>query len=168
MIFMDILMTTKTADLIDAHGDQLKFCDLPFRLFGRVRSFSGIIATIRCFEDNVLISRALDQKGDGRVLVVDAGGSTRCAVVGDLMAEKAMKNGWAGIIIRGAIRDSLEVSDMDFSVMALATSPVKSSKTGAGSTDIPVTFGNVEFVPGHYVYADDDGILVSERSVGAN
>lgn len=158
-------MPIKTADLIDAHGDQLKFCDLPFRLFGRVRNFSGPIATIRCFEDNVLISNTLEQAGNGRVLVVDAGGSTRCAVVGDLMAEKAMKNGWAGIIIHGAIRDSVEISGMDFSVMALATSPVKSSKTGAGSIDVPVTFGNAQFVPGHHVHGDDDGILVSDRNL---
>lgn len=158
-------MPIKTADLIDAHSDHLTFCNLPFRLFGRVRSFSGVIATIRCFEDNVLISQTLDQPGKGRVLVVDAGGSTRCAVVGDLMAEKAMKSGWAGLIIHGAIRDSVEISDMDFSVMALATSPVKSGKTGAGILDAPIAFGNAKFIPGQHVHADDDGILVSERAL---
>lgn len=155
----------KTADLVDLHDEKVRFCDVPFRLYGRKRIFSGPISTIRCFEDNALIRTALESPGRGRVLVVDAGGSTRCAVVGDMLAEFGRASGWAGLVLYGCIRDSVEIQNMDFGVMAIGTSPKKSTKTRSGFVDVPLAFGDVEFVPGQYVYADDDGVLVSREKL---
>lgn len=151
----------KTADLVDSHDAQVKLCQLQFQLHGQRRRFHGRIATVKCFEDNALLKQKLGEAGEGRVLVVDAGASLRVAVVGDLIAGLALKNGWRGIIINGAIRDSVEVGAMDFSVCALGRSPKKSGKKGSGEVDVTVQFGGVEFVPDHFVYADDDGVLVS-------
>jgi regulator of ribonuclease activity A len=153
----------KTADLVDSHNDVVDFCHLPFKQFGRLKSFWGPIATVRCFEDNALLKTFLQEPGDGRVMVVDAGGSTRMAVLGDQIATILKASGWAGIIINGAIRDSAEINDMDVGVFCLATSPKKSAKTGAGERDVPISFGGVLFVPGQYVYCDADGVLVSQH-----
>lgn len=153
----------KTADLVDAHDDLVHFCDLPFLAFGRVASFWGPIATVKCFEDNALLKAFLQEPGHGRVMVVDGGGSTRRALVGDQIASLLGANGWAGIIINGAIRDSVEVDGMDVGVRCLAVTPKKSAKTGAGDREIAVAFGGVTFQPGQYVYCDRDGVLVSSE-----
>lgn len=155
----------KTADLVDAHDEKLAFCDYPLIKFGDAEGFEGEIATLKTFEDNALLREILEQPGDGRVLVVDAGGSTRCAIVGDQIAALGMTNGWAGLVLNGSIRDSADIDTMAFGVFAIGTSPKKSSKTRAGFKDVPVRFGNVTFVPGHYLYADADGILVAEAPV---
>lgn len=155
----------KTADLIDSYDEKLTFCDHPLVKFGSAAGFEGKIVTIRCFEDNALLHEALGQPGKGCVLVVDGGGSTRRALVGDVVAALGMNNGWEGIVLNGAIRDRVEIDAMDFAIFALATSPKRSTKTRAGARDVPVTFGDVTFVPGHYLYADSDGILVSETPV---
>jgi regulator of ribonuclease activity A len=151
----------KTADLVDAHNDQVHFCDLPFRKFGRRRAFHGPIATIKSFEDNALLRAYLQEPGGRRVMVVDGGGSTRCALLGDQIAGILIDNGWAGIIINGAIRDSLEIDGMECGVFCLSTSPKKSAKDGTGKRDIEVAFGGATFVPGHFAYCDADGVLVS-------
>ncbi len=151
----------RTADLVDAHDAQVKLCQLQFQLLGKRRRFHGRIATVKCFEDNVLLKQRLSEPGAGRVLVVDAGASLRVAVVGDVIAGLAQKNGWSGLIINGAIRDSLELSTFDFAVCALGRSPKKSAKKGTGESEVTVNFGGADFVPGHFVYADDDGVLVS-------
>lgn len=151
----------KTADLVDEHDAQVKLCQLQFQLLGKRRQFHGRIATVKCFEDNALLKQKLSEAGEGRVLIVDAGASLRVAVVGDLIGGLALTNGWSGLIINGAIRDSVELSALDFAVCALGRSPKKSGKKGTGETDVPVSFGGVEFVPGQFVYADDDGVLVS-------
>lgn len=158
-------MSPRTSDLCDTHEAVLRFCHMAFRLFGRQREFSGPIATVKCFEDNVLVREKLSEPGEGRVLVVDAGGSTRCAVVGDMIAELGRKNGWSGLIINGAVRDSVALVAMDFSVMALGTSPIRSAKSRTGTIDVAVRFGDAEFVPGEYLYADDDGVLVSAEKL---
>jgi regulator of ribonuclease activity A len=158
-------MPFKTADLVDQHDEALRFCNLPFRLYGRRRRFRGEIVTVKCFEDNALLKETLGRPGNGRVLVVDAGGSTRCAVLGDQVAELGRANGWGGVVIHGAIRDSAELDAMEFSVMAIGTSPKKSGKTRAGAVNVPVRFGDAEFLPGEHLYADDDGILVSARKL---
>lgn len=158
-------MTFKTADLIDAHAAELGFCDLPFRHFGRVRAFSGEIVTVKCFEDNGLLKAELQKPGQGRVLVVDGGGSTRSALVGDVIAGILHDSGWAGVVINGAIRDSVEMDGMDVGVVALSTTPVKSRQERLGYVGIPLRFGGVEFRPGAYVYVDDDGVLVSDRDL---
>lgn len=159
------MRAVKTADLVDTHDAELRFCRLQFQRFGKRRSFSGPISTVWTFEDNARLKAHLETPGAGRVLVIDGGGSTRCAVVGDMIAAIAMRNGWAGLVINGAIRDSEELDAMEFGVFALARSPKKSRKDGIGAVDETVSFGHVDFVPGHYVYCDGDGVLVSERNL---
>ena len=155
----------KTADLVDLYDDKLTFCDYGLIKFGQAEGFEGEITTLKTFEDNALLRETLEQPGRGRVLVVDAGGSTRVAIVGDQIAALGMNNGWAGLVLNGSIRDSVDIDAMDFAVFAVGTSPKKSTKTRAGFRDVPVTFGNVTFTPGHYLYADADGILVAEGPV---
>lgn len=132
-----------------------------FRDFGGNRKFSGRIATVKCFENNPLVRKSLEEDGTGRVLVVDGGGSKRCALLGDNIAEMGCKNGWTGIIINGCIRDSADIEKMLLGVKALATYPLKSSKRDPGLQNVEVTFGGVVFRPGDWLYADGDGILVS-------
>ena len=136
-----------------------------FRSFGGKQQFSGPIATVKVFKDNVLVREALETVPEGSVLVVDGGGSKQCALMGDRLGEIAVSRGLAGVIINGCVRDSAELSQMEIGVMALAPMPLKSRKEGKGDRDIPVTFGGVNWEPGHYVYADEDGIVVSPRSL---
>jgi|TARA_A100001391_G_scaffold116057_2_gene78480 regulator of ribonuclease activity A len=155
----------KTADLVDGYDEKLTFCDYPLTKFGRAEGFEGEIVTLKTFEDNALLREVLEQPGNGRVLVVDGGASTRVAIVGDQIAALGMNNGWAGLVLNGSIRDSVDIDAMDYAVFAVGTSPKKSTKTRAGFIDVPVTFGDMTFTPGHYLYADADGILVSEKPV---
>ncbi len=155
----------KTADLVDDFNDDVEFCNLPFLKFGRKPWFSGPVQTVKCFEDNVLLRGELEQPGEGRVLVVDGGGSTRLAVLGDMIAGFLVENGWAGLILNGSIRDSAEIDIMETGVRCVGTSPKKSSKTGAGEVGVPVHFGGVRFRPGDWVYCDADGVLVSARKL---
>lgn len=152
----------KTADLVDAHGEAVQFCDLPFIKLGQRKAFHGPIATVKCFEDNALLKAELQKPGEGRVMVVDGGGSTRFALLGDQIAMILRDNNWAGIVINGSVRDSAEIGDMDVAVFCLATSPKKSSKDGAGRVGEDVHFGGISFKPGAFLYADPDGVLVSD------
>jgi regulator of ribonuclease activity A len=154
-------MIFKTADLCDQYPDQVQVCEPGFSSFGGRSRFSGVISTLKCFEDNSLVREAVAEPGRGRVLVVDAGGSRRCAMLGDLLAAKAADNGWAGVLMYGMIRDSVEIGAMELGVMALGTHPRKSEKRGVGQRDVTVGFAGVRFEPGHYLYADEDGILCS-------
>lgn len=151
---------TATADLYDEHGEALASLSVQLRDFGGVRSFSGPVRTVRCFEDNGLVKAVTQTPGEGAVLVVDGGGSLRSALMGDLIAAAAVENGWAGAIIHGAIRDSVAIGGLRLGVKALGTNPRKSSKTGAGVLDETVEIGGVVFRPGATVYADEDGVLV--------
>jgi len=150
----------KTADLTDEYPD-VQICDPVFRSFGGNRQFHGEIRTVKCFEDNTCIRRSLSEKVEGAVLVVDAGGSRRCAMLGDMLARMGADNGWAGGIFYGLIRDSAEINRMPFGVQALGVIPVRSVKEGIGKQDVPVKFAGVTFTPGEHVYADEDGIIVS-------
>ncbi len=154
-----------TADLIDRHGEELQSCCLQFQRFGRRNAMSGAIKTLRCHEDNALVRTLLSEAGHGRVLVVDGGGSLRTALLGDQLAELGRQNNWSGVIISGAIRDSAEIDRLDFAVKALGSNPRKSSKTGAGEVDVTVSFGEVDFVPGHWLASDEDGIVVAAREL---
>lgn len=154
-------MPFQTADLCDAHESDIRVVAPMFRSFGGRRAFGGPIATLKIFEDNSLVRTALEQPGGARVLVIDGGGSLRCALVGDQLALLGVKNGWAGIVVYGCIRDSRPIAEMEIGVFALATHPLKTVKRGVGEADIPVTFGGVTFLPGHHVYADEDGVIVS-------
>lgn len=154
-------MSFTTPDLYDAHEKDVRVAEPLFRNYGGAARFSGPVATLKLHEDNSLVRTALEERGNGRVLVIDGGGSLRCALVGDQLAALAKNNGWAGIIVNGCIRDSAEIGRMDIGVKALNTNPRKSVKKGAGDRDIPVTFAGITFKPGDHVYADEDGLLVA-------
>jgi regulator of ribonuclease activity A len=154
-------MDFATADLCDLHAAGLQILDPGFRHFGGRRAFHGPVATVSCFEDNSRVRERLQTPGEGRVLVVDGGGSPRCALLGDRLAQLAIDNGWAGVLIHGMIRDSAVIAGMPLAVMALGTHPKKSEKRGVGQTDVPLRFGGVDFRPGHWLYADSDGLLLS-------
>jgi len=152
-----------TADLWDEHAAVLKCADPIFQAFGRNKEFGGQITTLKLFEDNSLVRMLLDTEGKGKVLVIDGGASLRCALVGDRLAALAIKNNWSGIIVNGSIRDCQIINTLNVGIRALNTSPVKSIKRNMGEKDIPVKFAGVTFFPGHYVYVDSDGILLSEQ-----
>jgi len=158
-------LAIQTADLCDANEDNVSVVAPMFRSFGGRSAFGGPISTLKLFEDNALVRTALASPGNGRVLVIDGGGSQRCALVGDQLGELGVKNGWAGVVVYGCIRDSKMLGGMDLGVFALGTHPRKSIKRNVGEVDIPVTFGGVTFVPGHYLYADEDGVIVSAEAL---
>ena len=158
-------MSFATADLYDEHGGDLQVVHPMFRHYGAVRKFHGPVVTLKVHEDNTLVRAALEEPGDGRVLVIDGGGSLRCALVGDMLAELGIKNGWAGIIVYGCIRDSAVIGQMDIGIKALNTNPKKSVKKGVGDRDILIRFGEVAFETGDHVYADEDGIVVSRTAL---
>jgi regulator of ribonuclease activity A len=158
-------MSLPTADLIDRHGDELLSCETQFRQYGGRRFFHGPVRTVRTLEDNALIKQLLGEPGRGAVLVVDGGGSLRTALMGDQIAALAQKNGWAGAILYGAVRDTVALGQIDLGIKALGSNPRKSAKTLAGAVDVPVIFGSVTFAPGNWVYSDDDGVVVSPRQL---
>jgi regulator of ribonuclease activity A len=149
-----------TADLVDDIGPNVRSCDLQLRQFGGRSQFAGPITTVKCFEDNALLKSVLSEPGDGGVLVVDGDGSLHSALVGDLIAGLGVDNGWAGLIVNGAVRDAAMLRTLDIGVKALGTNPRKSAKAGEGQRDVAVDFGGVVFVPGDIAYSDDDGIVV--------
>ncbi len=158
-------MTFQTADLCDTHDKAVRVVAPMFNSYGGKTAFCGPITTLKLFEDNTLVRSTLETPGNGRVLVVDGSGSMRCAMVGDQLGVLAVNNGWAGIVVYGCIRDSKAMGTMDVGVFAVGTHPRKSVKKGVGDADIPVTFGGVTFTPGEYLYADEDGVIVSEISL---
>jgi regulator of ribonuclease activity A len=155
----------KTPDLCDEFEESVWMAEPLFRDYGGAGSFHGSIVTVRVFEDNVLVRETLEAEGQRRVLVVDGGGSTRCALMGDRLARFAYENGWAGVVINGCIRDSEEISKITVGVKALHTVPKRSAKEGVGERDVPVSFAGITFAPGHYLYADADGIIVANRDL---
>jgi len=164
-----------TADLCDIFHPQsvddasaprpVQIAEPLFRDFGGRLRFSGRAATIKCYENNPLVRAALEEKGEGRVLVVDGGGSRRCALLGDNIAAMGARNGWSGVVIHGCVRDTADLATFDFGVKALAAFPLKSAKRDPGQRDVPVSFAGVTVRPGDYVYADTDGVLVSEAEL---
>ena len=156
-------MNLCTADLVDEHEATLRCCDVQLRQFGGVARFSGPVRTVKCFEDNPLIKQTLSTPGEGAVLVVDAGGSLRCSLMGDYIAGLGVKNGWAGIIIWGAVRDTVALGQLPIGVKALGSNPLRSKKTGSGQQDVPVSFGGMVFRPNDWLYSDEDGIVVSDK-----
>lgn len=158
---MDLL----TTDLCDANEGKVRVVEPMFSSFGGRAAFYGQIATLKLFEDNSLVRKALESPGNGRVLVIDGGGSLRRALVGDQLAALGVKNGWAGIVVYGCIRDSRAISEMPIGVFAIDTHPMKTVKKSVGETDIPVSFGGVTFNSGEWLYADDDGVIVSTTAI---
>jgi regulator of ribonuclease activity A len=154
-----------TADLSDAHPEA-QVCAPVFRDFGGKPAFHGPIATVKVFEDNALVRATLETPGNGRVLVVDGGSSLRCALVGGMLGELAVKNGWAGIVVNGCVRDTAELAVQDVGVKALATHPRRSEKgVHSAQAERVVEFAGVRFRPGAWLYADSDGIVVAEASI---
>ena len=158
-------MDHATTDLSDKFGEKVQACQPLFRDFGTPGSYCGPIATIKCFEDNSFVREAVAEPGNGRILVVDAGGSMRRAVLGDLLAQQAVDHGWKGFVIYGCIRDSAAIARMPIGVKALGTHPVKTDKRGEGQRDVVVRFADATFTPGAWVYADEDGILVAPHQL---
>jgi regulator of ribonuclease activity A len=150
-----------TADLVDDIGPEVRSCDVQFRQFGGRTEFAGPISTVRCFEDNALLKSVLSEPGEGRVLVIDGDASVHAALVGDVIAELGRSNGWAGLVVHGAVRDAATLRTLAIGIKALGTNPRKGTKTGAGERDVPVSFGGVTFAPGDVAYSDDDGIVVT-------
>jgi regulator of ribonuclease activity A len=148
-------------DLCDANEEVVRVVDPVFTSFGGRAVYGGVIDTVKCFEDNSVVADRVGEPGEGRVLVVDGGGSRRCALVGDNLAARAAANGWQGIIVNGCVRDVDELARTDLGVHALAAHPLRSVKKDVGERDRVVTFAGVSFVPGQYVYADRNGILVA-------
>ncbi|CAM3530279.1 ribonuclease E activity regulator RraA [Parendozoicomonas haliclonae] len=156
-------MTYVTPDLCDAYPELVQALDPGFRNYGGLSSFGGEVITVKCFEDNSRVKELVDEAGLGRVMVVDAGGSMRRACLGDMLAEKAVKNGWAGIIMYGCVRDVDVLAELPLGVQALGSHPMKTDKKGIGEVNIPVTFHGVTIRPGDYIYADNNGIIVSKE-----
>lgn len=154
-------MTHPTTDLCDRYAKDVQVLDPMFADFGGDIDFAGPVSTVKCFEDNSLVRGALEEDGRGRVLVVDGGASDRCALVGDNLAQLAIDNDWAGILVYGCIRDTAEIGAMPVAVKALAPHPLKSNKQGLGERDLAVRFAGVTFEPGAWLYADADGVIVS-------
>lgn len=154
-----------TTDLYDDFEETSRTCAIQFRDYGARKRFFGRVRTVRCFHDNVLFREMLGDAGDGGVIVVDGDGSTARALMGDMLAARASDNGWAGVIINGAIRDSAEIAGIDIGVKALGVNPAKSAKKGEGETDVELEFGGVRFRPGDWVYCDEDGVLVSPERI---
>jgi regulator of ribonuclease activity A len=158
-----------TCDLCDAHKADTSgaFRVLPpvFRDFGGIGAFAGRVSTAMCFEDNTPVKAAVESPGEGRVLVVSGGASLRCALLGGNLAAAAAKNGWAGIVVDGAVRDLAELTAAGIGVKALALMPMRSVKRGEGQRDIPVEIQGVPVRPGDWLYADEDGIVVSATSL---
>ena len=150
-----------TCDLYDEFGDQLRVIAPVFTDFGKKTAFHGRAVTIKCFEDNSRIKELVNTPGNGQVLVIDGGGSTRCALFGDVIAQEALQNGWAGTIVYGCVRDKATLRTIDLGIKALAATPRKSIKKGEGQVNLPICIEGVVCNPGDYVVADEDGVVIA-------
>ena len=155
----------QTADICDEFSESVSICEPMFTFYGATESFSDPIATVRVYEDNVLVRQALEDLPAGTVLIVDGGGSKRCALLGDKLASIAATRNLAGVIVNGCVRDSKELSQIDVGILALATHPLRSNKEGTGERDASVEFGGVTWMLGHYLYADEDGIVLAAENL---
>lgn len=160
---MDII----TPDLCDEFPEVIQVVTPMFNNYGARKAFGGEIVTVKCFEDNSVVKEQVANNGKGKVMVVDGGGSMRAALLGDMLAEKAAENGWEGIVIYGCIRDVDVIGKTDLGVQAVRTHPMKTDKRGLGDLNVPVTFGGVTFKPGDYIYADNNGVIISTKNLFA-
>jgi regulator of ribonuclease activity A len=158
-------MTHSLPDICDQYIDDISVFDPVFRDFGGKRRFCGEIVTIKCFEDNSLLAETVRQPGQGRVIVVDGGGSLRRALLGDLLAAAAVENGWEGLVVNGCVRDVEILATLDLGVKALAPCPVRTDKRGEGQRDVPLRFAGAQMEPGHYLYADANGVILAKQKL---
>jgi len=158
-------MTFATARLCDAHAQEAHFqiVEPLFMSYGANPVFWGRISTLKAFEDYVQIKTALQEKAEGRVLVVDGGGSHRCALIDIELARLAVENGWQGMLIYGCVRDTVLLAELPIGIRALHAHPLQSHQKNLGDRDLPITFAGVNFKKDHFLYADHDGIVVSDR-----
>jgi len=156
-------MNIATPDLCDAYPDLVRVLEPIFKNYGGRSSFGGEIVTVKCFEDNSVVKEKAGKAGQGKVMVVDGGGSLKKALLGDLIAETALNNGWEGFIVYGCIRDVEPISNMQIGVKALNSIPLKTQRKGKGENNVKINFGGVTFNPGEYIYADTTGIIVSSE-----
>ncbi len=154
-----------TADICDDYPGEVEVAEPILRHFGGKRRFHGETVTIKVYEDNVLVRQAVESPGEGRVLVVDGGGSMRRALLGDRLGAMAAENGWSGVIVNGCIRDSVELAGTPLGVLAIAAHPMKSNKNGDGDQGMSVSFAGVAIRPRQYIYADEDGWLVAPKAL---
>jgi regulator of ribonuclease activity A len=152
-------------DLCDEHADQLAIVEPGFRDFGGIRRFHGEVVTVKCYEDNSRVKETLAGDGTGKVLVVDGGGSMRCALLGDMLAAMAARNGWRGVVVNGCVRDVEVLRDISLGVRALDCHPLRSRKRNQGQAGVPVNFAGVTFHSGQYLYADENGMAIAEREL---
>lgn len=155
----------KTADLCDEYSDDIEVCEPLFQNYGGRTRFAGPIATIKCFEDNSRVRELVAEPGNARVLVVDAGGSMRRAVLGDMLGQRAVDNGWQGVVLFGCVRDTAALAQMPLGIRALGALPMKTDKRDEGQRDQAVRFAGVTFRPNDWLYADEDGIIVARRAL---
>ncbi|MCP5209028.1 MAG: ribonuclease E activity regulator RraA [Hahellaceae bacterium] len=154
-----------TPDLCDEFPEFIQVVAPMFNNYGGKKSFGGEIVTVKCFEDNSVVKEQVATPGKGKVMVVDGGGSLRAALLGDMLAEKAAENQWEGIIVYGCIRDVDVIAQTNLGVQALRTHPMKTDKRGIGDLNVTVNFAGVTFKPGDFVYADNNGIIVSSKNL---
>jgi len=154
-----------TPDIADEFPEQVTAIELPLRNYGAISRFCGPVVTVKCHEDNSLVKALVGTPGEGRVIVVDGGGSLRRALLGDMLAEQAAENDWAGFIINGAIRDVDQIAQTRLGVQALGTTPLKTEKLGEGQQDVSIHVGGVLVIPGDYIYADNNGVLVARTKL---
>lgn len=160
--------TLSTADICDAYPELVSVSDLPLRDYGGITTFSGPVDTVRCFEDNSLVRASLEQPGDGRVLVVDGGGSMLVALLGDQLAALALSNGWVGVVIEGCVRDSATLVEMPIGIKALGSCPRRSYKRGDGHAGLMLRIGRMDVRSGWWLYADSDGVLTVPAAIGSS
>jgi regulator of ribonuclease activity A len=158
-------MNFTVPDLCDDFLPELQVLEPLFSSYGGRQKFFGEIVTIKCFEDNSLVRETLRSGGHGKVLVVDGGGSLRCALLGDMLAAMAAENGWQGILINGCVRDVEILKTIDLGVLALNCHPLKSNKRSEGQLNIAVRFAGVDFEPGRYLYTDENGTILAKRQL---
>ena len=162
---MENKMNETTCDISDKLHPEVQYLEPVYKIYGAKTSFSGRIVTVKCYEDNSLVEQALNGNGKESVLVIDAGGSMNCAMLGDKRATDAIKNEWEGILVHGLIRDSATINGMEIGIRALGVCPLKSIKNGIGDSNLIVNFSGVTFTPGEYLYADEDGVIVVKEKL---
>ena len=162
---MENKMNETTCDISDKLHPDVQYLEPVYKIYGAKTSFSGRIVTVKCYEDNSLVEKALKANGKESVLVIDAGGSMNCAMLGDKRAADAFNNEWEGIIVHGLIRDSVAINGMELGIRALGVCPLKSIKNGVGDSNLIVNFSGVTFTPGDYLYADEDGVIVVKEKL---
>ena len=162
---MEKTMNETTSDISDKLHPDVQYLEPVYKIYGAKTSFSGHIVTVKCYEDNSLVEEALKANGKESVLVIDAGGSMNCAMLGDKRAADAINNEWEGILVHGLIRDSVAINGMELGIRALGVCPLKSIKNGVGESNLIVNFSGVIFTPGEYLYADEDGVIVVKEKL---